>query len=120
MARILIVEDEQHAREALGEVFDSAHDVDLAADVAEARAAIAIKPPDLVLTDVVLPGGMSGPEFVRVARRTRPDLKAAYMSGYFDDALERLGGIRDDAVLLHKPFEADELDRRLREALAEG
>ena len=53
MTRILVVEDEKNAREALGEVFAGNHDVDLTSDVDEALAAIEANEPDLILTDIV-------------------------------------------------------------------
>jgi PAS domain S-box-containing protein len=71
---------------------------------------------DLLLTDVVLPGGMSGPEFADAALQTNPDLKVAYMSGYMGDALERYGELRD-SVLIQKPFDGEGLGRQLRKVL---
>ena len=56
MSRILIVEDEPNARETLGEVFAGEHDVLLAEDVDEALERFEASPPDLVLTDILLPG----------------------------------------------------------------
>ena len=57
MARILIVDDERSIRETLGEfVKDLGHDVDIAAEAAEALASVERSVPDVVVSDVILPG----------------------------------------------------------------
>ena len=65
MARILIVEDEKNAREALGEVFSGPHEVRLAEDVAQGARGARDGAVDLVLTDVVLPGAEDGLDLLR-------------------------------------------------------
>ncbi|MDF1701665.1 MAG: sigma-54 dependent transcriptional regulator [Planctomycetota bacterium] len=82
MPRILILEDEANAREALGEVFAGAHDVDLAADVDEAVALFDAATPDVVLTDVVLPGDRDGLDFLRHVKAERPDVPVIIMTAY--------------------------------------
>jgi PAS domain S-box-containing protein len=72
---------------------------------------------DLVLSDVVLPGGISGPEFAEEARTTYPDLKIIFMSGYPAEAAKRKGFLGSDKVLLNKPFQRLRLAKVLREAL---
>jgi PAS domain S-box-containing protein len=72
-------------------------------------------PVDLLLSDIVLPGGLSGPEVGRQARSLRPGLRILYTSGYFasaDEIVEKL-----DAPLLPKPYPHAELGRRIREIL---
>ena len=68
---------------------------------------------DLVLTDVVLPGRTSGPEFAAEIEADRPDLKILLMSGYVADSTTP----RYDRPLLNKPFHKVELARALRAAL---
>jgi CheY-like chemotaxis protein len=68
---------------------------------------------DLMLADVVLPGGMSGPQTAEKVREIQPDLPVIFMSGY--------AGSQDDATdppiapepLLKKPFSKAELQRHL-------
>ena len=72
---------------------------------------------DLVLSDVVLPGGTSGPEFAEQARTTHPDLKIIFMSGYPAESTKRNGILGSDKVLLNKPFQRQQLAKALREAL---
>ena len=62
--------------------------------------------------------GMSGPELAREARRLRPDLKVLFVSGYVRDAAAFEHGLDQDAHFLPKPFQKDELARKLRIALA--
>lgn len=70
---------------------------------------------DLLLSDVVMPG-MSGPDLYDRARRTRPDLKAVFMSGYTALAIGR--PIPDGITLLEKPFSGARLNEVVRETLA--
>ena len=69
---------------------------------------------DLLLSDVIMPG-MSGPELYERARRTRPDLRAIFMSGY--TALSMGRPIPDGVTLLEKPFSGSRLSEVVRETL---
>ncbi len=73
---------------------------------------------DLLLTDVMLPEGMSGNELVGLALRVRPDLHVLYMSGYTEDAILHQGRLADDAEFLQKPFHMVDFARAARKALA--
>ena len=52
---------------------------------------------DLLLTDVVMPGGMGGHELARKALERRPDLKVLFTSGYTEKAIVH-GGVLDEGV----------------------
>ncbi len=82
MARILIVEDEPNARAALGEVFSARHQVRLAEDYERAEEALRNEPFDLVLTDVVLPGGKDGMDLLPEVRRLHPRTPVVVMTAY--------------------------------------
>ncbi len=72
---------------------------------------------DLLLTDVIMPGGMTGKELVEAARHERPHLQALFMSGYTENAIHD-GGQPDPRVpLLRKPFRRRELAETLRNVL---
>ena len=71
---------------------------------------------DVLLTDVVMPGS-SGPELTRQLVERRPALNVIYMSGYTEDAIVQHGVINPGIAFLHKPFTAESLGRKIREAL---
>ncbi len=71
---------------------------------------------DLILTDVRMKGGMSGPQLAREAKRLAPGLRMLFMSGY-EDAGGAAGNIPAGAILLPKPFRNEELVRSIRAAL---
>ncbi|HEV7991693.1 MAG TPA: ATP-binding protein, partial [Gemmatimonadaceae bacterium] len=71
---------------------------------------------DLLLTDVVMPE-MSGRELAEQFGRIRPEIPVLFMSGYTDDAIVRHGLLRPNIAYLQKPFSADALARKVREAL---
>ena len=73
-------------------------------------------PIDLLLTDVVMPGG-SGHDLAEALTQTRPRLPVVFMSGYTADVILRQGIVRDKVTLLSKPFTADALADTLRQAL---
>ncbi len=114
MSRILIVEDEPNARETLGEVFSDRHDVVLAEDVDEALAHFAASPPDLVLTDILLPGERDGLDLLEEVKRRRPDCPVIVMTAY--GSVERaVRAMRNGAHdFLEKPIEL----RRLRQLVS--
>ena len=64
--------------------------------------------PDLVVTDVVMPG-LTGPALVRKIVGLSPSVCVVFMSGYAADMLEREGLDRSKVTLLDKPFGADRL-----------
>ena len=75
---------------------------------------------ELLLTDVGLPGGMSGAGLAREARRIRPDIRVLLVSAYSADELARSGRIEQGVELLEKPFTIEELAIRLQAVLSGG
>lgn len=72
---------------------------------------------DLLLTDVVLPGGMSGPDLANAARSEVSNLRVLFMSGYAPNEIITNATLRDGEALLKKPFKLDELAQSLNERL---
>jgi PAS domain S-box-containing protein len=72
---------------------------------------------DLLFTDVVMPGGMSGRQLAEAALVLRPALKVLYTSGYTDNELSQDSRLADGVQLLTKPYSRTELAARIRAAL---
>ncbi len=72
---------------------------------------------NLLLTDIVLPGGMNGRELAAEVGRRAPEIKVLYMSGYTENAIVHHGRLDADAELLQKPFRRADLARAVRKAL---
>ncbi len=72
---------------------------------------------DLLLTDVIMPGGLNGPQLAEAARQARPGLRVLYMSGYTENAAIRHRHLDASSPLLNKPFQRIELARKVRAAL---
>ena len=116
---ILIAEDEAFLRDQLGELLKA-----LNYDILEAssgRDAVAMLKagalPDLILTDVVMPGGIGGFELARLAREIIPNVPIIYMSGYTGFADEEMGAVI--APLLPKPSSPSIISGQLRAALGD-
>jgi two-component system CheB/CheR fusion protein len=75
---------------------------------------------DLLLSDVVLSEGLSGPEVAERARRAKPALKVLFMSGYPRAAIRSRGRLGDEAEMLNKPFRRYDLAQKVRAALDLG
>jgi PAS domain S-box-containing protein len=115
---VLLVEDDEQARtlvhlmlEQLGYSVLTASNGGEALALCEAHAG----PIDLLVTDLVMPG-MSGREVADLVTERRPDTRVLFMSGYTDDMLVHLG-IERGAAYLQKPYDENELARRVRDAL---
>jgi PAS domain S-box-containing protein len=72
---------------------------------------------DVLLTDVMLPGGMHGTEVARRAQEISPDLCVIYCSGYSGRRLGQASGLSADVRLLEKPFRRSVLAEALAAAL---
>ena len=72
---------------------------------------------NLLLTDVVLPGGMNGRELAAEVERRAPGIRVLYMSGYTENAIMHHGRLDADAELLQKPFRRADLARAVRKVL---
>jgi PAS domain S-box-containing protein len=74
-------------------------------------------PPDLMLTDLMMPG-IGGVELARRLRERCPELPVLFMSGYSVEDLLLQGAIGSERTILQKPFTPDGLVRTVAAALA--
>src|SRR5260370_15976089 len=72
---------------------------------------------DMLFTDIVMPGGMSGWELAELARQIRPGLPVVYSSGYALESLVKQGRAPAQSIILTKPYRNAELAHRPRHAL---
>jgi PAS domain S-box-containing protein len=72
---------------------------------------------DLLLTDVVLPGAMTGRQLAEAARKLRPGLRILFSSGYTQHSIDHQGKLEPGVRFLPKPFRRAELADKVREAL---
>jgi CheY-like chemotaxis protein len=72
---------------------------------------------DLLLTDMVMPKGMTGRQLAEAARMLRPGLPVLFMSGYTDDRVALESGSPDGLPLVRKPFTKKVLAEAVRAAL---
>lgn len=119
---IFVVEDDTLVRnfvtaqlQSLGYRTVAAADSKAALQLIEAGQAF-----DLLFTDVVIPGGMSGRELAEEVAKRRPGLKVLYTSGYTDNAIVHHGKLDDGVMLLTKPYRRNQLAEMIRKALNGG
>lgn len=118
---ILLVEDDDGVRRyAHDQLVSLGYTVIQAADGPQGLEIIKMRDDiDLLFTDVVMPGGMSGRVLADEAKKLRPKLKVLYTSGYTDNAIVHQGRLDPGVLLLTKPYRRRDLALRIREALAD-
>ena len=115
-ARILLVEDDQGVAEATQELLQNmGFDTRWAGDGVAAQAFVENDPKlALVLSDVVMPGGVSGLDLARTLRDRRPELPVILTTGYSSHAS---AVVAEGFALIEKPYRRDALVASLRSAL---
>jgi len=120
---ILLVEDEDAVRSLVWRILTErgytvleARNGEEAIQVCQQREG----PLELLLTDVVLPGGMSGQKIAERLVLLHPEAKVLYMSGYTDDAIVRHGVLDPGIAFLEKPFAPRTLVQKVRRVLDEA
>jgi PAS domain S-box-containing protein len=115
---ILLVEDDAAVRDNIATQLTAlGYRVTTAENGAAALASLAEHAPDLLVTDVVMPGGMNGRQLAEAAHARHGRLRVLYISGYTQDALAPLGQIPRGTHLLTKPFRRGDLARAVRSVL---
>jgi len=117
--KILLVEDDpalavlaRHMLEDIGYCVEAAGDVAEGLEVYRQHGDC-----DLLLTDMILPGGRNGRELAEELLALNPELKVLYMSGYTENAILHHGRLDEGVVLLQKPFRSSDLSITIRQLL---
>jgi CheY-like chemotaxis protein len=121
-AHILVVDDEPHTRTFICDGLSALGITDEALGVStadEALAEISRHRPDLVITDVRMPG-LNGLDLARYLRQTYPETKVIVVTGYSTRDIERTTLALSVTALLKKPFGLDNLGEIVRKALGNG
>jgi CheY-like chemotaxis protein len=117
---ILVVEDEAMLRNLTGailrrqgyEVLEAANGPEALAVWGERKARI-----DLVFTDVVMPGGITGRDLGKTLQTERPGLKIIYTSGYSPETYDDGGFFVEGSNFLSKPYRSQDLLVAIRRSL---
>ncbi|MDF2094355.1 PAS domain S-box protein [Aquibaculum arenosum] len=119
---ILAVEDDAMVRQNLiGQLRSLGYRVSVAENAQAALDVLEVSPDiDLLLTDVIMPGGMSGRELAEEARKRYPDLPILFTSGYVEDAMLSGGRLGLDIHFLPKPYRRQDLAQKVSDVLHAG
>ncbi|MGH1414411.1 MAG: PAS domain-containing protein [Pelagimonas sp.] len=114
--RVLFAEDNEEVRKIIerrltemGLDCTSAETGDKAAEIHAESG-----PFDLLVTDIVMPGALQGPDLARQLRKQQPDLKVIFITGYPNEATIHGNGLRAEDVRLMKPIGKRDLARAVR------
>jgi DNA-binding NtrC family response regulator len=110
--RVLLVEDEEAVRRVMRRILEKGgFAVEGAATGAEAIRVSreADEPFDALLTDVVLAGGMSGPDLAAAMQKQDRDLGCVLVSGWTQEHLVNHGAVGSGCIFLAKPFTVESL-----------
>ncbi len=116
---ILLVEDNDGVRDYATRVLEElGYHVIGTADAREALELLAKRPEiDLLFTDVVLPGAVTGRMLADKAKAMKLALPVLFTTGYTRNAIVHQGRLDPDVHLLNKPYTQQELARKVRELL---
>jgi CheY-like chemotaxis protein len=113
---ILVVDDDAAIRRFVRSILEQAGHTVLEADLPENALAVLrthVPPPDLLLTDILMPG-LNGIALAAQAHKIVPGLHVLFMSGFARHYAAELSG----SVCLSKPFKPAELVASVQAALA--
>lgn len=116
---ILLLEDDPDVRVLVVSMLDQlGYNVLEACDGATAIEIMESAPHvDMLLTDIILPGGITGVDFAEMARRRFPHIKLLFMSGNPYKARSELAKFQPAPQLLAKPFQFQDLVLKVQHAL---
>ena len=116
---VLVLEDDDDVRSYSTEILRElgyrvleAHDGTSALRILDQQPRV-----NLLFTDVVLPGGMTGAQVAAQARTVRPSLKVLFTTGYARNAIIHHGRLDKGVHLITKPFSFNDLATKVRDIL---
>jgi len=117
--KILLVEDDDLVRNhAEAQLKTFGYDVVAARNGPEALRILSTAVDfDLLFTDIVMPGGMSGRQLAEEAAKLRPNLPVLFTSGYTENAVLHHDRLDRGVHLLQKPYRGQELAAKIRAVL---
>ncbi|WP_104017263.1 hybrid sensor histidine kinase/response regulator [Roseovarius nitratireducens] len=118
--RILVVEDDAELRAFVKTVLSrmgyrivEAENGQIALDILKEDDGF-----DLLFTDIVMPGGVTGVEVAQTAQDMHPGFRVLFTSGYAQDALPKERHVPSDVPMLYKPYRASELIKSVKDILS--
>ena len=116
---VLVVEDNEEVRQVTVKRLDAlGYRILVAQDGSSAIAMLEqYKAIDLVFSDVVMPGGLSGFDILRWSKQHRPDVKVLLTSGFAREMANQGEAADPQVKLLRKPYTQAELAQAIRDAL---
>lgn len=119
---ILLVEDEEQVRGLARQILETnGYDI---LEATNGPAALQLAQQHqlhihLLITDVLMPGGLSGPQLAQELTILYPHLKVLYMSGYPHNTLADQGLVTPTFAFIEKPFTPQQLTQKIRQVLDE-
>lgn len=119
---ILLVEDDELVRDHVAMLLKTlGYQVSVAANGADALETLqCLGTVDLLFTDVVMPGSMTGRQLADTVRQTHPHMPVLFSSGYTENAIVHHGRLDPGVYLLQKPYRRQELAAMVRRVIDES
>jgi len=116
---ILLVEDDDDLRLTVKRILTRrGYQVSAASDGTKALELLGANDAiDLILSDVILPGRLTGPQLAEEIKELGFNIPTLFMSGYTKTAITHRGDLQGEFHLIHKPFSPQELSEKVREVL---
>lgn len=117
--RVLVVEDNDSVRRLTSRrLAELGYVVDEAPNAVDALEVLANSPPfDLVFTDILMPGGLSGLDLAREVSRLFPGVAVVLTTGYSDEVMTRDDAAATGLMVIRKPYHQAVLARTLADAI---